>query len=140
MFVFGSEKQHVRLGLNFEIQLVNVDAFAQSISIPEGFQLTEMKVTNSSNDRIFVVSVAVLHEQVGLDLVFEKAVWTIPAERMKADRPHRIPLAPELINILKEIKNFNTNPISCVQDQVCSLQMSLNELLKPGRHPTQVGI
>ena len=36
----------------------------------------------------------------------EKA-WTIPAERMKAGRPHRIPLAPRCIEILKRAKELS---------------------------------
>ena len=31
----------------------------------------------------------------------ENAVWTIPPERMKAKLPHRVPLAPRAIEILK---------------------------------------
>lgn len=31
------------------------------------------------------------------------AVWTIPAEKMKMRRPHRVPLAPRAITILREV-------------------------------------
>ncbi|EAR51037.1 site-specfic recombinase, phage integrase family protein [Oceanicola granulosus HTCC2516] len=34
----------------------------------------------------------------------EKAAWTIPAERMKAGRQHRVPLSPRAIEILHEAK------------------------------------
>jgi integrase len=34
-----------------------------------------------------------------LDL--EQGVWTVPAERMKMKRPHRIPLSPEAVGVLK---------------------------------------
>jgi len=33
-------------------------------------------------------------------------VWTIPANRMKMRRPHRIPLAPQTIAILKELRTL----------------------------------
>ncbi len=33
--------------------------------------------------------------------------WTIPAERMKAGRPHRVPLSPRCIEILKQARNFS---------------------------------
>ncbi len=36
------------------------------------------------------------------EIDFESAIWTIPGERMKAGREHRVPLAPEAIKILKE--------------------------------------
>lgn len=34
----------------------------------------------------------------------EKAVWTIPAPRMKAGREHRIPLSPRAVEILESLK------------------------------------
>jgi integrase len=34
----------------------------------------------------------------------EQAEWTIPANRMKAKRPHRVPLSPRCLDILKEAK------------------------------------
>jgi integrase len=30
-------------------------------------------------------------------------VWTIPAERMKAEKEHRVPLAPRAVAIVKEL-------------------------------------
>lgn len=33
---------------------------------------------------------------------FDKAVWTIPADRMKAGREHRVPLAPRALTLLRE--------------------------------------
>lgn len=33
----------------------------------------------------------------------QKAVWTIPAARMKAGREHRVPLTPEAVAILREV-------------------------------------
>ena len=35
---------------------------------------------------------------------FKKAVWTIPAERTKMRRPHRVPLPPAALELLKELK------------------------------------
>jgi integrase len=34
----------------------------------------------------------------------EKAIWTVPASRMKAGKEHRVPLSPRAIEILKAIK------------------------------------
>ena len=36
------------------------------------------------------------------------AVWTIPADRMKAGREHTIPLSPRALTILKAVKPLNT--------------------------------
>jgi integrase len=40
---------------------------------------------------------------------FEKAVWTIPAGRMKAGKEHRVPLSPRAIEILKITKRLGGN-------------------------------
>lgn len=39
---------------------------------------------------------------------FDGGVWTIPGERMKAGRPHRVPLAARCIEILKEVELFGS--------------------------------
>lgn len=38
----------------------------------------------------------------------EKAEWTIPAERMKAGKEHRIPLSEQAVAILQEVQPLNT--------------------------------
>jgi integrase len=48
----------------------------------------------------------------------DERVWTIPPERMKADKEHRVPLAPRAVAILKEMK-----------------QIRLNEYVFPGAKP-----
>jgi integrase len=40
-------------------------------------------------------------EAVWGEIKFDEAVWEIPAERMKADRPHIVPLAPEALELLR---------------------------------------
>ncbi len=37
----------------------------------------------------------------------ENAVWTIPAERMKARREHRVPLAPRAVEVLARAKELS---------------------------------
>lgn len=41
----------------------------------------------------------------------EEKVWSFPAERMKMDKPHRVPLSPKAIQILEEVKALRTNDI-----------------------------
>ena len=36
----------------------------------------------------------------------DKAIWTIPASRMKAKKPHRVPLTPRCLSILKEAEKL----------------------------------
>jgi integrase len=41
-----------------------------------------------------------VREAVWSEIDFDEALWTIPAERMKGGKPHKIPLAPEAIKLL----------------------------------------
>lgn len=38
------------------------------------------------------------------EIDIENRVWNIPAERMKMDRPHRVPLTPQAITLLKRMQ------------------------------------
>ena len=42
-------------------------------------------------------------EAVWSEIDFEKKVWTVPAARMKADRPHRVPLSDTAVAILEAL-------------------------------------
>jgi integrase len=37
----------------------------------------------------------------------EDAVWRVPAERMKMRRPHRVPLPPQAVELIKELHRFS---------------------------------
>ena len=41
----------------------------------------------------------------------EGATWTVPAERMKARREHRVPLAPRCVALLREAKRAADSPL-----------------------------
>lgn len=60
-----------------------------------------------------------------------KKVWTIPSERMKGDKEHRIPLSDEALAILKEIENYDATFLfpSIKQDQSIS-DTTVRNLLK----------
>lgn len=45
------------------------------------------------------------------EIDMDKALWTIPAERMKMDREHRIPLTPEAVALLKALPRFVDNSL-----------------------------
>lgn len=40
------------------------------------------------------------------EIDFENAVWNIPAERMKNRKPHRVPLARQLVELLKALRSY----------------------------------
>jgi integrase len=44
----------------------------------------------------------VLHAQRA-EIDIDKALWTIPAERMKADKEHRVPLTPPVLELLAQL-------------------------------------
>lgn len=41
----------------------------------------------------------------------DQAIWTIPAERMKADREHRVPLSPRALAIVKSAQAIKTSEL-----------------------------
>jgi integrase len=41
------------------------------------------------------------------EIDLEKAIWTIPANRMKAGKEHRVPLSPRVVEILEHVKPLN---------------------------------
>jgi integrase len=43
------------------------------------------------------------------EFVLDRRVWIIPAERMKADKEHRVPLTSGVIAILKEMAEIRTS-------------------------------
>jgi integrase len=46
-------------------------------------------------------------EEIDLD----KALWIVPASRMKMAREHRVPLTPEAVALLKALPRFEDNPL-----------------------------
>lgn len=45
------------------------------------------------------------------EIDFDAAMWTIPAERMKAEREHRVPLSRDAVKLLKALPRFADNPL-----------------------------
>lgn len=45
------------------------------------------------------------------EIDFDGAMWTIPAERMKAEREHRVPLSRDAVKLLKALPRFADNPL-----------------------------
>lgn len=41
------------------------------------------------------------------EIDFDRAVWTIPADRMKMKRPHRVPLSPQALAVLEQAKRIH---------------------------------
>lgn len=52
-----------------------------------------------------------VREAVWSEIDFEAAVWSIPADRMKMERPHRVPMVPRAIEILRVQQGLSTNDL-----------------------------
>lgn len=43
------------------------------------------------------------------EIDFESCIWTIPSERMKAGKEHRVPLPPSIVTLLKKLPRIEGN-------------------------------
>ena len=75
-----------------------IQAFVQALKAVEGQSATALKMTIMTACRTSEVLAADWRE---IDLV--ERVWTIPAIRMKAGRPHTVPLSDPLLALLKSL-------------------------------------
>src|SRR5262249_25042487 len=65
------------------------------------------------------------------EIDLDDLVWTIPAARMKAGKPHRVPLSPEAVAILHSICPVSPNPGALVfAGQRAAKPISLTALMK----------
>lgn len=78
----------------------------------------------------------------------KKGIWVIPAERMKAKVPHRVPLSPRAIRVLEAQQGQHDNLVfPSIRDQVELSDMAITSLLRrlkahsdtPGRVATAHG-
>src|SRR3984957_14715861 len=60
------------------------------------------------------------------EIIFDKAIWRIPAERMKMRRPHDVPLSKQAVKIIKEIWSLSENG-ELVLPSIRSLSRPLSE-------------
>jgi integrase len=64
----------------------------------------------------------------------DAATWTIPAERMKADKEHRIPLSPAAVKLLRSLPHISANVFPGVKGRpiTTAAAMKLLQELQPG--------
>lgn len=78
-----------------------------------------------------------VRSMVWSEIDFKEAVWTIPAERMKAKLPHRVPLAERAITILKaQIDKHETLVFPSPRDQVAFSDMVFTSFLRRIKAPS----
>ena len=65
------------------------------------------------------------------ELDFHKLIWTIPAERMKAGQPHRVPLSHRCVQILNNVKGLHEELVfPSLRDQVELSDMVFTSFLR----------
>lgn len=88
------------------------------------FEFLVLTATRSAETRLAVWS----------EFDLEKGLWTIPAARMKAKKPHRVPLSPRCIAILVEAKSLKRDTDDLVfpgtKDTKPLSDMTLSKLMK----------
>src|SRR5262249_32457763 len=60
------------------------------------------------------------------EISFDKALWRIPAQRMKMRRPHDVPLSRQAVSVLEEIWSLSDNA-DLVLPSIRTLQHPLSE-------------
>jgi integrase len=79
------------------LPIAQLGEFLAALRAQQGVSARAMEFTILTASRTGEVLGAVWQE---IDL--EEAAWNIPAERMKANRPHRVPLSPQALKIVVE--------------------------------------
>lgn len=73
-------------------------------------ELQEMQSTAALALRFLILTAArtgEVREATWNEIDFEKAVWIVPGHRMKAGRPHRVPLSEMAVSLLEDIGRFS---------------------------------
>jgi len=77
--------------------LQDIDAYGGDVLVKLGFWFMCYTFVRTQELRLMEWS----------EIDYKAKIWRIPAEKMKMDRPHLVPLAPQTIKILQEIKAMN---------------------------------
>jgi integrase len=93
------KRQKLQRGHHAAMPYRKVPAFVQS--------LRQRDATAARALEFLILTAARSGEVLGAgsaEVDFERAIWTVPAARMKAGREHRVPLAPRAVSILREME------------------------------------
>lgn len=81
--------------------------------LPEYFQMLRKIETVAAKALAFAILTATRTSETRQarwsEIDLNNGVWIIPEERMKMEKEHRVPLTPECVSILKEIKHTHNN-------------------------------
>ena len=77
--------------------LQDIDAYGGDVLVKLGFWFMCYTFVRTQELRLMEWS----------EVDYKAKIWRVPAEKMKMDRPHLVPLAPQTMKILQEIKAMN---------------------------------
>ena len=74
-------------------------------------KLREREATSALALELCILTAARSGEILGMrwsEIDLDKKIWTVPADRMKAGREHRVPLSPRAVAILRQLEKLKT--------------------------------
>jgi integrase len=104
---------------------IEVASFMQQLRQQDGIAAKCLEFT--------ILCAARTNETIGAtwnEINLDAKTWTIPAERMKAQKEHRVPLSDRSIDILKEMQLFTTNNFVFPSGNKGLSNMAMLKLLK----------
>jgi integrase len=90
---------------------ISVDEFPEFLACLYGYEDRVNRQTFLALKLLLLTFVRTceLVEATWEEVNFEKAMWIIPAERMKMNLPHIVPLSKQSLTIFRELKELNAN-------------------------------
>ena len=74
-------------------------------------KLPKREATSALALELYILTAARSGEILGMqwsEIDLDKKIWTVPANRMKAGREHRVPLSPRVVVILRQLEKVST--------------------------------
>lgn len=100
-------KKKSRVKHHASLPYSEVGAFLQELRKQEGLAARALEFC--------ILTAARTGEVIGArrsEFDLDNALWTIPGERMKAGRPHRVPLSPRAVELVRETEGEQVFPLS----------------------------
>lgn len=96
--VLAKDKRRKRIKHHAAMPFQQIGSFVPKLREQDGIAARALELT--------ILTAARTGEVIGAtwaELDLEGAIWTVPAERMKGGRPHRVPLSPSAVKLLRTL-------------------------------------
>lgn len=97
--IFPSPRRIAKVEHHAALPWAEIDPFMKKLRRQEGVSARALEFT--------ILTAARTGETLGakwLEIDLDEALWTVPAERMKAGKEHRVPLSPAAVKVLRGMK------------------------------------